>query len=69
MEMGFIKGATLKVKRVAPLGDPIEIRIKGYYISLRKEEAKNIEIEIMQNLEISRVLVNGKLQLLLYLDS
>jgi ferrous iron transport protein A len=52
MEMGFIKGATLKVKRVAPLGDPIEIRIKGYYISLRKEEAKNIEI--MQNLEISR---------------
>jgi hypothetical protein len=57
------------VKRVAPLGDPIEIRIKGYYISLRKEEAKNIEIEIMQNLEISRVLVNGKLQLLLYLDS
>ncbi len=47
MEMGFIKGAKLEVKRVAPLGDPIEIRIKGYSISLRKEEARNIEIEII----------------------
>lgn len=46
MEMGFVKGANIEVKRVAPLGDPIEVRIKGYSISLRKEEAKNIEIEI-----------------------
>lgn len=47
MEMGFVKGANVEVQRVAPLGDPIEVKIKGYSISLRKEEAKNIEIEIV----------------------
>ncbi|MTK64768.1 MAG: ferrous iron transport protein A, partial [Methanobacterium sp.] len=47
MEMGFVKGAEVKVGRVAPLGDPVEIKIKGYSISLRKEEAQNIEIEIL----------------------
>lgn len=47
MEMGFVKGAEVKIGRVAPLGDPIEIKIKGYSISLRKEEAQNIEIEIL----------------------
>lgn len=46
MEMGLVKGSDIEVKRVAPLGDPIEIKIKGYSLSLRKEEAKNIEIEI-----------------------
>ena len=46
MEMGFVKGTDVEVKRVAPLGDPIEVKVKGYMISLRKEEAKNIEIEI-----------------------
>jgi ferrous iron transport protein A len=47
MEMGFVRGAEVKIGRVAPLGDPVEIKIKGYSISLRKEEAKNIEIEIL----------------------
>lgn len=47
MEMGFVKGANVEVQRVAPMGDPIEIKVKGYSISLRKEEAKNIEIEIV----------------------
>lgn len=46
MEMGFVKGSDIEIRRVAPLGDPVEIRIKGYSISLRKEEAQNIEIEI-----------------------
>lgn len=46
MEMGFVRGANIQVQRVAPLGDPIEVKVKGYSISLRKEEAKNIEIEI-----------------------
>jgi ferrous iron transport protein A len=46
MEMGFVRGAEVKIGRVAPLGDPVEIKIKGYSISLRKEEAQNIEIEI-----------------------
>ena len=46
MEMGFVKGTDIEIKRMAPLGDPIEVKIKGYNISLRKEEAKNIDIEI-----------------------
>ena len=43
--MGFVKGAEIDVKKVATLGDPIEMSIKGYDICLRKEEAKNIEVE------------------------
>jgi len=46
MEMGFVRGSDIEVKRTAPLGDPMEVKIKGYSISLRKEEAKNIEILI-----------------------
>ena len=46
MEMGLVKGSNIKVERVAPLGDPIEVKIKGYSLSLRKEDAKKIEIEI-----------------------
>jgi len=43
--MGFVKGAQIKVKKVATLGDPIEMSIKGYDVCLRKEEAENIEVE------------------------
>ncbi|BDZ68113.1 FeoA family protein [Methanobacterium ferruginis] len=46
MEMGLVRGSDIKVERVAPLGDPIEIKIKGYSLSLRKEDAKKVEIEI-----------------------
>jgi len=44
--MGVIPGAEVEVERVAPLGDPIEIKIKGYHLSLRKEEAANIYVEV-----------------------
>jgi len=47
LDMGLVKGTNVKVERVAPLGDPIEIKVKGYMLSLRKEEAKNIEIELI----------------------
>lgn len=50
MEMGIVKGSDIEVKRVAPLGDPIEVKIKGYSLSLRKQEAKNIEIDINDDL-------------------
>ena len=43
--MGFVRGAQIRVKQVASLGDPIEMSVKGYDICLRKEEAKNIEVE------------------------
>ncbi len=45
MDMGVIKGTEVYVEKVAPLGDPIEIKIKGYNLSLRKEDAQNIIIE------------------------
>lgn len=43
--MGFVKGAEITIKKVATLGDPIEMNVKGYDVCLRKEEARNIEIE------------------------
>ena len=44
-EMGVGKGALIEFKRVAPLGDPIDIKVKGYHLSLRKNEAADIEIK------------------------
>jgi len=46
MDMGLVSGSKVSVIRVAPLGDPIEISLKGYNLSLRKSEAQNIMIEI-----------------------
>ena len=43
-EMGIIKGRPVEIIKIAPLGDPIEIDVKGYKLSLRKEEAKNITV-------------------------
>jgi Fe2+ transport system protein FeoA len=45
VEMGVTPGAVVEVERVAPLGDPIDVRVKGYHLSLRKEEAAGIEVE------------------------
>lgn len=45
MDMGLIKGTEVHVEKVAPLGDPIEVKIKGYSLSLRKEDAQNIIME------------------------
>jgi ferrous iron transport protein A len=45
MDMGVIPGERIKVEKVAPMGDPIEVTVKGYNLSLRKAEAKGIEIE------------------------
>jgi ferrous iron transport protein A len=46
MDMGVTPGAAVKVIKVAPLGDPIEINIRGYELSLRKEEADQIQVEL-----------------------
>lgn len=45
MEMGIVKGTAISVKKLAPLGDPIEIELKGYSLSLRRVDAANIIIE------------------------
>jgi len=45
MEMGCVPGEKIKVDQIAPLGDPISIRIAGYHLSLRINEAENILVE------------------------
>ena len=44
MDMGITKGVSITVKKVAPLGDPIELRVRGYELSIRKEDAELIEV-------------------------
>jgi len=46
LDMGLVPGSEVEMERVAPLGDPIEIKVKGYNLSLRKEEADSIEVEV-----------------------
>ena len=45
MDMGLTKGVVISVRKVAPLGDPIEINVRGYELSLRKADAEMIEVE------------------------
>ena len=45
MDMGITKGVSIKVMKVAPLGDPVEITVRGYELTLRKADCQNIEIE------------------------
>lgn len=45
MDMGITKGIDIYVRKVAPLGDPVEITIRGYELSLRKADAEMIEVE------------------------
>ena len=45
MDMGITKGVTIKVMKMAPLGDPIEITVRGYELTLRKADCEKIEVE------------------------
>lgn len=45
MDMGITKGVEVYVRKVAPLGDPIEVNVRGYELTLRKEDARMIEVE------------------------
>ena len=45
MDMGITKGAKAKVVKVAPLGDPLELNVRGYELSIRKDEAEKVEVE------------------------
>ncbi|MCR5545482.1 MAG: ferrous iron transport protein A [Lachnospiraceae bacterium] len=45
MDMGVTKGVEIYVRKVAPLGDPFEVTVRGYELSLRKEDAKIIEVQ------------------------
>ena len=45
MDMGITKGTEIYVRKVAPLGDPVELTVRGYVLSLRKADAEMIEVE------------------------
>ena len=45
MDMGITKGVEIYVRKVAPLGDPVEVTVRGYELSLRKADAEMIEVE------------------------
>ena len=48
VDMGLTPGTQVKVTKIAPLGDPVELRVRGYALSLRKADARNIEVEVKQ---------------------
>ncbi len=45
LDMGVVPGTIVEMERIAPLGDPVEIKVRGYHLSLRKEEAERIRVE------------------------
>jgi Fe2+ transport system protein FeoA len=45
MEMGLMRGTTVEVVRRAPLGDPLEVKVRGFMLTLRQAEAEHIEVE------------------------
>ena len=45
LDMGITKGCEIYVRKVAPLGDPVEITVRGYELTLRKSEAETVEVE------------------------
>jgi len=49
MEMGVVPGAPVSVVRVAPLGDPIQIRVRGYHLALRRAEAQTITVSAVSD--------------------
>lgn len=46
MDMGITKGCDIYVRKVAPLGDPVELNVRGYELSIRKADAEMIEVEV-----------------------
>ena len=53
MEMGITPSATIEAIRWAPLGDPLDIKVRGYHLSLRREEAASVEITEVPGTQIS----------------
>lgn len=47
LDMGIVPGVEIQIQKVAPLGDPVDVLVKGYHLSLRKEEAETIAVEVV----------------------
>ena len=52
MEMGIIPGVSVRLVKSAPFGDPIEVRILGYSLAIRKNEADSVEVELLDTTEL-----------------
>jgi Fe2+ transport system protein FeoA len=48
LDMGLITGTDVEMRRKAPLGDPIEVRLRGYELTLRNDDARKIEVEVQE---------------------
>lgn len=48
LDMGITKGVEITIKKIAPLGDPVDIELRGYELCLRKEDMKQIDIEVIE---------------------
>ena len=48
LDMGITKGTEILIKKVAPMGDPVDIELRGYELCIRKAEMKNIDIEVIE---------------------
>ena len=55
MDMGVTKGAEVRIRRVAPLGDRVEVTVRGYELSIRKTDAEIIEVESMEMHSVGEV--------------
>ena len=47
LDMGVTRGVQVKIKKIAPMGEPIDLELRGYELALRKSELKNIEVEVV----------------------
>ena len=47
LDMGITRGTEILIKKIAPMGDPVDIELRGYELCIRKEEMKNIDIEVI----------------------
>lgn len=59
LDMGITKGTRIKIIKIAPLGDPIEVEMRGYNLSVRKNDAENIEID-EDSIQVEKVVVEEK---------
>ena len=51
LDMGLVAGSIVEVERLAPLGEPIEVKVKGCHLALRKEEAAKVQVEVEETIE------------------
>ena len=48
LDMGITKGVEIEIKKVAPLGDPVDIQLRGYELCIRLDDMKNIDVEVIE---------------------